>query len=262
MEHNIMTFNMRIDQTSDGMNSWPYRLSSVSQFLKETKPLIIGAQEVSKAMRDGVLTLTGDYYSFGMPRTTEGEGTPILYNHRVLYLIDGGTFWLSETPTVPDSISFDAAYHRICTYATFCFRVDRTKRFRVYNTHLDNKSELARMKGIEIIFEHIKKRNDKEEHLPTFLMGDLNAEHGSDVLKYIESRKDDPSLPTNNAFSLMKKEDVGATFHGYEGKTKGDPLDFIFYTDDLKVSNPVIFREKINDRYISDHYPVYVKVEF
>ena len=259
MEYKIMTFNMRINLDSDGKNSWPYRLSSVSQFFEEKQPLIIGAQEVSNEMSDGVLKLSPNYYSFGLPRTTEGEATPILYNKDLLYLIEGGTFWLSETPTIPDSISFGAAYHRICTFATFCFKEDRQKRFRVYNTHLDNKSELARIKGMELIFKHIKEKN-KEDHLKTILMGDLNTEHGSMVLDYMKQQKD-KSLPTNNAFSLMDPSSVGATFHDFKGQVEGDPLDFIFYTDDIEVSNPVIYTEKVNGRYISDHYPVYVTIK-
>ena len=261
MEYLIMTFNMRINTDSDGKNSWPYRLSSISQFLKKTKPLIVGAQELSNDMRDGIVTLASDYYSFGLPRTTEGEGTPILYNKNILYLIEGGTFWLSETPTIPDTISFDSAYHRICTYATFCFRSDRQKRFRVYNTHLDNKSELARMKGMEIIFNHISKKNE-EEHLPTVLMGDLNTEHGSHVLDYIKSKMDDNNLPTSNAFSLMDPTTIGATFHDFKGQVEGAPLDFIFYTNDIKASKPAIYRDKVNGRYISDHYPVLLHVKF
>ena len=260
MEYKIMTFNMRINLDTDGPNSWPYRLSSVSQFLKKMQPLIIGAQEVSNDMRDGVLTLCPEFYSFGLPRTRDEEATPILYNSDILYLIEGGTFWLSETPTVPDSISYNAAYHRICTYAVFCFKNNRQKRFRVYNTHLDNKSELARIKGMEIIYNHIEKKN-KEEHLRTILMGDLNTEHGSKVLEYMKEQKNNHLLPTNNAFDYMDPKNIGATFHNFNGQIEGNPLDYIFFTDDIKVKNPVIFRNKINGRYISDHYPVYITIK-
>jgi len=53
---------------------------------------------------------------------TKGEYSAILYRRERFEVEQGGTFWLSDTPEVPGSITWGNACTRICTWARFVER--------------------------------------------------------------------------------------------------------------------------------------------
>lgn len=250
MEYKITTFNLRLNHVQDKENTWPYRLGSVVHYIKTTKPLIIGMQEVLDDMLIDLLKKLKNYSYIGMSRVQNEEYNPIFYDHTLLECREYNTFWLSETPHIPNSKSFNSACTRICTYGEFVFINNRNKRFRIFNTHLDHISNIARSEGIKIILHKIAEKN-KEFALPYILLGDFNATKDDDVLKYLNTKKD-----LINAYNYLPIEQYGATFHNFLGINEGEPIDFIFTSKEIKVLNTQIFREKIANIYPSDHYPV------
>ncbi len=81
------------------------------------------------------------------------------------------TFWLSETPDVVGSKSWDTACTRICTWARLTDRVTG-RQFVIFNAHLDHKSAAARENRMKLILRRIP---DLARGLPVILTGDLNA---------------------------------------------------------------------------------------
>lgn len=63
--------------------------------------------------------------------------------------------------------------------------------------------------------------------------------------------------------AIAQKADSGCTAHGYNGGVDGNPIDFICVNEKItEVKSYSIMREKYNDRYVSDHYPIYADMTF
>ncbi len=248
----VTTFNLRLNHVQDKENAWPYRLKSVLEYINTTKPLVLGAQEVLDDMLNDLKGNLPDYSFVGVTRKEREEANPIFYQHEILELKEYGTFWLSNTPDVPNSVDFDSACIRICTWAEFMFKNNRKLRFRVFNTHLDHISSLARLEGIKLIFKRI---NSFQTMLPTVLMGDFNATVNDEVIEYMKTQ------PMTTVYNYLNAEEYGTTFHYYSGITDGHPIDHIYLTKDINVLQVNIFKEKIFNIFLSDHYPVTALIE-
>lgn len=259
MPYKLLSMNLRYPSNQDGNNQWMYRYHAVAAFINQVKPLVFGTQEVLEFMSDDLLNLTPNYKAFGIPREKHGEGVLIFYDHTQLDLIEGGNFWLSETPEIPESKSWNTACIRMCTWAEFSFSDNRNLRFRFFNTHLDHVSLDAQINGIELILKKIESLN-KKEMLPTFIVGDFNATFESKTINHINSRIKSHKLALKSVYKPGKT--YGATFHAFTNSIEGEPIDYIYYSKMLKVKNFKIYREPIDGRCISDHYPIGLTFDF
>ncbi len=102
----------------------------------------------------------------------------IFYNESLVEVLDAFHFWLSETPSIPNSVSWESAYPRMAVVAVsfykFCFTVElitkklRTKitgddfTFYVIATHLDHKSRKARENGAKLIAKYFEETNTEK----------------------------------------------------------------------------------------------------
>ncbi|MFJ7724645.1 endonuclease/exonuclease/phosphatase family protein [Neobacillus sp. NPDC097160] len=249
----IITFNLRYDNPEDGENSWSNRKAKVAEIIKQEQPAIIGTQELLPAMIKDLDELLTDYDWFGQPRQNDDEHCAIFYKKDMVQLVKNGTFWLSETPSVKASISWNSALPRICTWGEFVC-LNSVHRFRVFNTHLDHISEEARIKGVQVIEKYMSALNESE-HLPAILTGDFNAEPDSDEVKFWEDK------PFTSVYSVMKTTGKELTFHDFEGSLEGAPIDFIFVSKDIEIKSGRIIHSKVDNRYPSDHYPVSAAVK-
>ena len=170
----VMTYNIRLNLDSDGLNSWTNRKDFFTSQIQFYEPDVFGVQEATPIQVTDIATALSQYNEIGIGRegVGKGESSNIYYKKDRLKIIQESTFWLSETP---DKISkgWDAAFNRVCTYALFK-DVKTNKIFWVFNTHLDHIGELARTNGIQLILSKIKKLNQK--NYPVIFMGDFNSE--------------------------------------------------------------------------------------
>ena len=68
---------------------------------------------------------------------------------------------------------------------------------------------------------------------------------------------------SRDAAVVADTADSGCTYHGYNGTVEGKPIDFILVNDQVtEVKSYNIMREKYNDRYVSDHYPIFADMTF
>ena len=177
-EIRLMSCNLRCLTPLDlGDKSWFNRSALILEDIAEAAPDIIGFQEATR-WQYGYITdcLVGyDSVITYRDKSPVSEGCPIFYRSELYELVDKGSFWLSETP---EEMSKDrgSACYRICSYVILTDKLSGED-FVVFNTHLDHVSDEARIKGINVVLDKIAEFGG----LPAVIMGDFNAEEGSET---------------------------------------------------------------------------------
>ncbi|NYE05837.1 endonuclease/exonuclease/phosphatase family metal-dependent hydrolase [Bacillus niacini] len=250
----IMTFNLRYDNASDGINSWTNRIGKIVHILEQTQPAVIGTQELLPTMITDFARRLPDYDWFGKPRRSNDEHSAIFFRKDMFRVINSGTFWLSKTPSIEGSSSWNSSLPRICTWGEFhC--LDQPNKFRVFNTHLDHMSKEARVNGVRVIKQYMDTLN-REDYLPHMLMGDFNAYPNSEEVRFWQ---EDPQF--TSVFSTMDRhETLRKTFHDFEGGYQGEPIDYIFVSKTAQIKSGSIIYSKVDNMYPSDHYPVCARI--
>jgi endonuclease/exonuclease/phosphatase family metal-dependent hydrolase len=253
----LMSYNIRLDVASDGQNAWPVRKDFFASQIQFYEPDIMGVQE---AMPNQVLDLEQmlpHYNQVGIGREGKGKGesSNIFYKKEKLKVITTNTFWLSETP---DAISkgWDAACHRVCTFALFQ-DITSKRKFWIFNTHLDHIGEQARANGIKLILSKIEQYNT--DQYPVVFMGDFNLEPNDKSIVALKMQMNDAS-----EISLQKPFGPNGTFNNFEfDKPVSKRIDYIFISKEakLEVKKYAVLSDSKDLRYPSDHFPVYVEIK-
>ena len=254
--HSIISYNIRYDNNWDIENSWKIRRNKISQILVQYSPSIIGIQEGLLNQVQYIDSSLIDYDYVGVGRDDgkkKGEFCAIYFDTTRYVLLKNSTFWLSETPDTI-SVGWDAALERICTYGLFKDRITKEE-FWVFNTHFDHIGVVAREKSSELILKRINKINHRS--LPVILMGDFNSIPNSSPVKEIKTELSDALQ-----ISVEKLQGPRGTFNGFnEDLPIEKRIDYIF-TNDLKVLSYTHINDRLNNnRHISDHLPVMIKIQ-
>ena len=245
----VMTYNIRLDTPVDSINQWPNRTKKVFDLIRKYDPDILGVQEaIHHQLMDLVKNLPQyDYVGVGRDDgKTKGEYSAILYKKERFSILKSGTFWLSETPDVPGSKSWDAAITRVASWAKMNDKKTK-KEFLSINTHFDHIGKEARRHSAELLKQ---KANELGKDLPVIITGDFNC-----------MRSDAPYSTIMNPDGLrlidpLPGEPIG-TFCGF--KVNGiecRAIDYIFYTNQWTASNYKVITDNDGKYYPSDHLPV------
>lgn len=258
-EIKIMSFNVRTLSSSDtNEKHWDNRKASCVELIKDQKPCIIGFQEAQFSSQWLYLKeqLANEYDGYGVNRDTgaesgSGEVMGILYNKKTIEKIEGGTFWLSETPDVP-SKGFGASYSRNATWGIFKHTPSGITFFYI-NTHLDHKVAEAQIGGMKII---AKKFEEHKDTYPLFLTGDMNIKSDNVAFDAIEGFM-------YNARDVAPKPytDYNTTYNAYQ-TNKESIIDHIYCSKGLNVIEYHTINEAYGTvPYVSDHYPIYAIIK-
>ncbi len=245
MKLKVMTFNLRVPADADGINHFDNRKQLVLATIEKEQPDLIGFQEAPDSTRAFLrANLPSNYTLLGCGRKAgyRGESAPLAYRNDRFELISFETFWLSDTPYVPESRyenSDQSNCPRLTVHATL-HAEGVEKPFHFYNTHLDHKGMKARLLGMRDIISHIKK--DCGEFI---LTGDMNASPAEDCIKEILTLPDVVDTTAG----------ISSTFHNYGRNTEDCKIDYIF-TNLASQGSYAIEDKHENGIYISDHYPV------
>ena len=258
----IMSFNIRYDNPSDGINNWANRKEFVVSFLSEELPDVIGFQEVLVHQLKYLDEQFDEYTYVGTGRDDgkeSGEFVPIFYKKSKYELLSTSQFWLSDTPEIPGSKSWGAQLPRIVTWAKLR---DKSKGyiFFVFNAHLSHVSEYARNESAVLI---LKKINSLAGKAPVVLTGDFNAtDHEKMYHTLVDHWKH--HLPLWDARQQSKSPPVGSehTFNGFNIKTDPVCIDFVFVNGYFTTMNFSTHAEKQGEMFISDHYPIQAELQF
>jgi endonuclease/exonuclease/phosphatase family metal-dependent hydrolase len=254
----IMTYNIRLDVSSDGENDWTHRKDFFTSQIQFYEPDVFGVQEATPNQVVDISNVLLKYNNVGMGRegVGKGESSNIYFKKDKFTILDSSTFWLSDTPN-EISMGWDAACNRVCTYALF--KDNKTKQFFwVFNAHLDHIGEMARTKGIELILSKIASLNAKK--YPVIFMGDFNTEPNEDrIIKLQKVMDDTKDLSQNKPFGPE------GTFNGFkhnEPVTKRIDYIFISKNNNLNVMKYAVLSDSKDLKYPSDHLPVLVELNF
>jgi endonuclease/exonuclease/phosphatase family metal-dependent hydrolase len=258
---NVMTFNIRLNTSSDGENAWPFRKNKAASQILFHDVHILGVQE---ALHDQMMDLKEWLTNFsyvGVGRDdgkTAGEYSAIFYDSKRLKLLKTETFWLSEQPNVPGSKSWDAAITRIVTWAEFKDRKTK-KKFFVFNTHFDHIGKTARAESAKIIIQKVK---DVAGKYPVIVTGDFNSTPSDDPYKIITETNNPDRLTDSKTVCLTPHYGPTGTFNAFQNKeTSDDPIDYIFVKNKVRVLRHGTISESWQGRFSSDHFPVFATLD-
>jgi len=118
----VMTLNLHEgEQPSESPNSWEKRRDICVSVITSYSPTILCTQQGLRWQLDYLQQCLPGYEQFGISRKGSQDNTDeyctIFYEKEKVELTEGGTFWLSESPSVPGSISWGANAPCIATWA-------------------------------------------------------------------------------------------------------------------------------------------------
>ncbi|MBI3220260.1 MAG: endonuclease/exonuclease/phosphatase family protein [Bacteroidetes bacterium] len=255
--YSVMTYNIRLDTPADGVNAWPNRKEKLIGLIRKNNPDILGVQEVLHQQMQDLQTSLPDYAFVGVGRDNgkeKGEYSAIFYKKEKFEVLKQSTFWLSETPDVPGSKSWDAAITRVVTHAEL---KDKTSGqiFLVLNTHFDHIGKEARLKSTLLIKGFIEGYTHSNKKMPAVITGDFNSEPTEPPyqnmvngigIKLYDTR---PADSTAGTF-------CGFTVNAMTCKT----IDYIFHSAGWKTESYQVLADHDGTYYPSDHLPVIVKL--
>jgi endonuclease/exonuclease/phosphatase family metal-dependent hydrolase len=253
----VMTYNIRLNTTSDGVNSWPNRKEKVADLIKKIDADAFGVQEALHDQMQDLLKALPDYTFVGVGRDDgkeKGEYTAIFYKKAKLKVLKSSSFWLSETPEIPGSKGWDAAITRMATFALF-ETLDSKQEFLVVTTHFDHVGKQARsmsalfLKGWLAGYNALKSR-------PLILLGDFNFQPTEEPYKNLVNDIE-PVL-----IDARPNADKNGTFCGFEkDKMECVIIDYIFHTPDITIEKFEVIQENNGQHYPSDHLPVVATIK-
>lgn len=253
---NIITYNIRYNNTGDGVNAWPNRIEMVTGLLKFHDPDIFGMQEALIGQIKDVENNLPDYEWFGVGRDDgkeAGEFSPVFFKKSKFILLNHGTFWLSETPEIP-SKGWDAALNRIVTWGRFQSKVTG-KQFLYFNTHFDHIGIEARKNATVVIKNKIDEMS-KGLNLPVILTGDFNLTPETEPIILLKKYMKD-----SREVSEEKPYGPVGTFNSFNWNAPlKERIDYIFVRGEIEVLKYAVLTDSKEQRFPSDHLPVFAKV--
>ncbi len=259
----VGTYNIRYQNQGDYKkgNGWKQRCPVVCAQINFQHPDVLGTQEVLAEQLDDMKALLTDYDHIGVGRDdgkSKGEHEVIFYDRNAVKLQEQGHFWLSETPDRP-GLGWDAACTRICTWGKF--RSKRWKKtFYFFNLHLDHVGIVARRESAKLVVNRIK---EIAKGAPVILTGDFNVDQKDEIYSIFTSSG---LLKDSYEHSIIRFAENG-TYNAFKPGNKTDSrIDHVFVSPCFNVMRYGILTNSYwtnkGCRLPSDHYPVFVRIEF
>lgn len=252
----IMTFNIRFDNPQDGPNAWPFRKELVVKTILEESPDLLGTQECTIAQLQYLMENLKGYAACLPPRQRDDD--PRVQMPTIFFRKEGmnpwecGEFWLSETPRIYRSKSWESAFPRLFTYGKF-LHVASGRRLWFADTHLDHVSAKARFMAAEMILAWVMRKR-----LPLVLVGDFNEEPSGAVHRILTAGKG--QLQDVWTKGKRTEDSEPSTIHHFTGKGQGGRIDWILASDHFKVLESHLVQRA--EGFPSDHFPCVATLEF
>lgn len=257
----VMSFNIRYGTAKDGENHWDKRKELCASRITVFKPDILGLQEALKFQNEYILEKHANLRMLGVAREDgkdKGEFATLMYNAERLDVIESGTFWLSETPDVAGSKSWDSSLPRVATWARFKDKKEG-KELLVINTHFDHKGTVARVEAAKIIR---KVATEKGKGIAVIVTGDFNSAPDSVAHKALVE-KQDGAVDLNDTYTTHFKDKPEANItsaHGFKADAVSTRIDWVLISGEFSTTDAAIDRYREGNLFPSDHYPVWAVV--
>ena len=247
-----MTSNIRFEHEGDGQNNWPNRRNLWKKIIEEKEIELLGTQEGRRPQLNNANEILSHLEIVDSHRDwiPERMYPCIFINNNKINVIKSGDFWLSETPGVAGSKSFNSSFPRLCTWALI--KKDSFY-FYVFNCHLDHMLPETRNAQSKVLTEQMKKIN--ENNYPIILMGDFNESPSESVRKNINQK-----FELTDTFENSGIQEQG-THHKFSGNNKETSrIDWILISNHFECQEFEICKNKEGDHYPSDHFPIFAKL--
>jgi endonuclease/exonuclease/phosphatase family metal-dependent hydrolase len=250
----LMTYNIRFDNPADGDDAWPHRKERLIAQIRFHQPDVLGVQEAMPHQVEDLASRLPGYRWLGQGRGggNKGELSAIFYRAARLELLEGDTFWLSETPDIPGSKGWDADLPRIVTWARLRDR-ETDRRFFFFNTHFDHKGARARLESARLLTARIA---EMAKRVPVVVTGDFNLEPSAEPFAILAG-----ALRHARQSAEAGHHGPTGTFSGFRVTDSPLPeIDYIFVSGGVKVLTHGTLAEANAGRYPSDHLPILATV--
>ena len=259
----VGSYNIRLSKGDIGTpNAWNERKADLADLVRKMELDAFGMQEVCPDQAQYLREQLPEFAFVGDHREADrksGEASPVFYRKSRFDAEKSGTFWLSETPDIPASKSWNTRCTRVCSYLVLRDKITG-KRFCFANTHTDHVSAEAREKGMMLVVNRMK---DFGRGAPIVFTGDHNCSYDEPparaVRKVLKDSRDitetrDPG-PYNTFQGFGKNKDGPVN---REGAVKDYCIDYIYVSDGTRVLDFTTHDDKRpgTDLYPSDHFPV------
>lgn len=254
----VMTFNVRFDNPADGPDAWSERRERVAATIRDARVDLMGVQEALPHQLAEIEALLPELAWFGVGRNAElsGEYSAIFYREDRFELLESETFWLSETPSVAGSKSWDAAIERIVTWGKLRDRRSGQV-FHYFNTHFDHVGEISRQQSARLLVRTIDEIAGPGD--PVILTGDFNATPSSETVRILREEGD---LADARAVSQTASRGPDSTWNAFRAIVSGRRIDFIFVRGGIEVRSHETLDRTFDGRFPSDHLPVVAELRF
>ena len=260
-ELKVLTCNIRVDLPDDEKvgNGWKTRKEACIKVIANQKADLIGFQEVLAGQFRDLKKGLSDYIGIGfdgpeMDKYKEGyhgiAKNPIFFSKKRFELITAGGYWLSETPLIAGSISWESARARNAYWVRLLDK-KTGKQIRLINLHLDHVKDEAKLKQIELV---LAESSQYQDDFVQILTGDFNSPPNSRVIStvlenewvdtYVSKSIDGKGDATTNGFKPFDKE----------REARAKKIDYIFTKGPVKSLNSIIIKDNYKGVFPSDHY--------
>ena len=257
----VMTFNIRANNILEGLNKWPLRKQVIFDIFNDNRADVIGLQEVLYAQLQDVKLVLKQYGYYAVGRSDGlqgGESCPIFYRKDRFTLLDSGTFWFSDTPSVSGTKDWGNIVPRICSWV-YLREKGQNAGFYVYNLHLACTSQNSREKSVRLLAKQVAERKTRDKFV---VIGDFNMELHNPAMKYLMKFGYQTPYPkmVDAWMSVHPGQSDVSTSRGIGGWVSGPKIDHIQMCENAKALEVTIDSRRLNDRYASDHFPVVAKI--
>lgn len=248
----VMSFNVRLGVADDGDDSWEHRKLLVARTIRDFDPDLLGTQEAWPFQSRFILQELGDLEYVGWPRRPgDGEECAILYRKSRFEKTDEGQFWLSETPEVAASKSWDSSLPRIVTWVALRDKSGSGRELVFLNTHFDHRGAGARLESARLLRRHLAGLSR-----PWVLTGDFNCGEGSPPYEALVGEGEGLVVVDSYRAIRPRRQEGEGTFNGFEGRRGGERIDWLLVPPTFQVVGAAIDRTEAGGRFPSDHFPV------
>lgn len=249
----ILTANIRKSDADDGPYGWEHRGAWCCACIAGLKPDVLCVQEMRAEQERDLSAVLPRHRWTGATKMADcgNRINGIAYDAEQFTAIAEGSYWLSETPHLAGSRSWNSASIRLASWVRL--RNADGKEFRVTNCHLDHISDEAKRRQLGMI---ISDTALLAADYPQALTGDFNASLDSGLLA--------PCWPAGWRDSLP--DDHRPTFHDFRGPAGIQPgstrIDWVLTRGAWSVQTAAIIDGERDGQYASDHAFVFAELAF
>ncbi|HMF98385.1 MAG TPA: endonuclease/exonuclease/phosphatase family protein [Vicinamibacterales bacterium] len=259
-----MTFNIRYDDGSDGPLGWRQRRVGVIETIRAHRPDLLAVQEPTERQARDIAEAMPDLTMFGPAGDEWDDLDPPrgFYRSDRFDARDSGVFWLSDTPSVPRSVSFANDYGaRACAWVVL--RDRETGCDLVFaSTHFDTNQD-STVPSAHLVREQL---HGIAGSAAVIVAGDFNAPAGGDAHRFLtgeagyrdawnDAGRGDAGVVTFNHFVVPH---VAPAVDEALGNYR---IDWILLRGDLRCVSAIVDDAIAGALPPSDHYPVVARID-